>query len=163
MLHHCVCIVVIFGMLLTGCQTPTDERVFVRYESGPMETRKAPYNGNYRLYVTRIEHPTTASATAVLDERLVKGDAVGFARDSAGALFAVVRGEQRRLSDLSRSATSDAAYVWTMQPDAGQIDATRTVLLVGAVVVVAVVIGVAAAAASGGASHGTVAFPLSVH
>ena len=161
MLHRCVSTCVIFGVLLTGCQMSTDERVLLRYEPpGPMQTRKAPYAGKYRLYATRDRHPTTASATSVLDAHLSKGEVVGFARDRAGGLFAVVRGEQRRLSDLSRSAASDGAFVWTMQPDPGQIDQVRTAVLVGTIVVVAaVVIGVAVAAVGSSGGGGTVVFP----
>jgi hypothetical protein len=161
MLQHCVSTCVTFGVLLSGCQLSTDERVLLRYEPpGAMETRKAPYAGTYRLYATRNRHPTITSATSVLDAHLRKGELIGFARDRAGGLFAVVRGEQRRLSDFSSSAANDGAFVWTMQPDPGQIDQMRTALLVGTIVVVAgVAIGVAVAAAGSSGGGSTVVFP----
>jgi hypothetical protein len=162
MVHQIVSISVILGLLVAGCRTPTKERVLVRYEpSRRPEVRKAPYDGQYRLYAARTKHPTTASATPVLEARLAKGELVGFARDGVGGLLAVVRGEQQPLSASVAGAASESAYVWTMQRDPGQIDWTRTALLVGTIVVVGVVIGVAAAAASSASSStSTIAWPL---
>jgi hypothetical protein len=162
MVHQLVCVSVILGVLAAGCRTPTHERALVRYEpSERLEVRKAPYHGQYRLYAARMKHPTTASATPVLEARLAKGELVGFTRDGVGELFAVVRGEQQPLSPSGTSAAVEDVYVWTMQPDPGQIDPTRTVLLVGTIVVVGVVIGVAApAASSASSSTTTIAWPL---
>ena len=161
MVHQIVCVSVILGLLVAGCRTPTNERVLVRYEpSARPEVRKAPYHGQYRLYAARMKHPTTASATPVVEARLAKGELVGFARDGVGGLIAVVRGEQQPLSATVAGAASESAYIWTMQPDPGQIDWTRTALLVGTIVVVGVVIGVAAAAASSSSSSATIAWPL---
>ena len=159
--HQIVCVSVILGLLVAGCRTPTNERALVRYEpSRHPQVRKAPYNGQYRLYATRTKHPTTASATPVVEARVAKGELVGFARDAVGGLFAVVRGEQQPLSVSVAGSASESAYVWTMQPDPGQIDRTRTALLVGTIVVVGVAIGVAASAASSGSSSPTIAWPL---
>jgi hypothetical protein len=162
MLHQFICVSVTFGLLLAGCQTPTHERALVRYEpSGRAEVRKAPYHGQYRLYAARTKHPTTASATPVVEARLAKGELVGFARDGVGGLFAVVRGERQPLPAPVAGAASERAYVWTMQPDPEQIDWTRTALLVGTIVVVGVAIGVAVAAASSASSSTTaIAWPL---
>jgi hypothetical protein len=162
MVHQCICVSVILGLLLAGCRTPTNERVLVRYEpSGRPEVRKAPYHAQYRLHAARTKHPTTASATPVVEARLAKGELVGFARDGVGGLFAVVRGERQPLPASVAGAASDGAYVWTMQPDPGQIDWTRTALLVGSIVVIGVVIGVAASAASSASSStSTIAWPL---
>jgi hypothetical protein len=159
MVHQIVCVSVIFGLLVAGCRTSTNERALVRYEpSGRLEVRKAPYHGQYRLYAARTKRPTSASATPVVEARLAKGELVGFARDGVGGLFAVVRGEQQPLSGWGVGAAGDGAYVWTMQPDAGQMDPTRTALLVVTIVVVGVVIGVAAA--SSASSTATIAWPL---
>ena len=161
MVHQIVRVSVILGLLVAGCRTPTNERVLVRYEpSGRAEVRKAPYHGQYRLYAARMKHPTTASATPVVEARLAKGELVGFARDRVGGLFAVVRGEQTPLSHSGTTVAGQDVYVWTMQPDRGQIDPVRTALLVGTIVVVGVVIGVAAAAASSASSSTTIAWPL---
>ena len=158
MVHQIVCVTVVFAVLLAGCRTPTNERTLVRYEpSERLEVRRAPYHGQYRLYAARMKHPTTARATPVLEARLAKGELVGFARDSVGELFAVVRGERQPLS----APVAGIAYVWTMQPDPGQVDWTRTALLVGTIVVAGVVIGVAAAVASSASSSTTtIAWPV---
>jgi hypothetical protein len=144
-----VCLV--FALPIGGCQTSTNERVLVRHEpAGRLDVRKAPYHGRYRLYASPAGHAaTTRETVVVLTERLAKGDSIGFARDRSGALVAVVRDEQTRLSDAAPGAAVAVAYCWTMQPDAGQLDHVRTALLVlTTVAVVGVIVGIAAAASS---------------
>jgi hypothetical protein len=161
MIRKFVSLIIAVGVLLAGCRTPANERVLQRYDPARRpQVRKAPYAGQYRLYATADRHPTMAGATPLRDLRLAKGELIGFARDSADQLVAVVRGEHTPLDRSDSAASDEAAYVWTMQPDAGQIDATRTALLVGGIVVVGIVIGVAAAAASSVSSSTTVALPL---
>jgi hypothetical protein len=157
MMRKTICVLVLCALVLTGCRTPTNERVLIRHEPGRrLAVRKAPYNGQYRLYATAQHRPTTARATPVVTERFLKGELIGFARDSAGALVAVVHGERIALDGGPRR---DSAYVWTMQPDAGQIDVGRTaVLIIAVVVVVGVAVGAAASASS--ASSTTIAWPL---
>ena len=153
-----IAVVTSCALVLTACQTPTNERPLSRHVSGgKLQVRKAPYDGEYRLYASAERRPSARSATPLLNERLVKGELIGFDSDNSGDLVAVVRGEERPLGD---AATGLGEYVWTMQPDAGQIDRARTVLLViGVVAVIGIAVGVAAASA-GGSSSTTIAWPL---
>ena len=147
MAHRFVSVCVILGLLVTGCRAPTNERPLVRSEpSAQPQVRKAPYHGQYRLYASPAKRPTTATATPVLEARLTKGEPIGFARDAVGGLFAVVRGEQKVLT--TPAAAGKDAYVWTMQPDPGQVDPTATGLLVIGTLVIGVVTAVALSVAA---------------
>ena len=118
-----------------------------------------PYDGQYRLYAARMKHPTTATATPVVESRLAKGDLIGFARDSAGGLLAVVRGEYRPLTDVTTGLPAMAFTFGRCSPTRGR-STDQDGVLVGTIVVVGVVIGVAAAAASSASSSTAIAWPL---
>src|SRR5688500_14460858 len=99
MMRKAICVLVLCALVLTGCRTPTNERVLIRHEPGRrLAVRKPPYNGQYRLYATAQHRPTTARATPVVTERFSKGDVIGLARDGAGGLVAVVNGERISLA-----------------------------------------------------------------
>jgi hypothetical protein len=129
--------------LVTGCRAPTHERTFMTMGStDPAITNKVRLTGQYRLYVNPPRSPTTQKATPVLEARLNKDDLLGLALNETGHLLAVIGAEGKPLAD------STAAYTWTMQPDPGQTDPDRTVLLVvGIVFAIGIGIGIAAATA----------------
>jgi hypothetical protein len=137
---------------LAGCKAGTNERTFLSCRlDRHVSVRDAPYDGEYRLYrVAEHVKPTTQFATPLRSERLKRGEKIGFARDESGQLVAVVRVER---VPLDAHSAEDGVYTWTVQPDPGQIDRGKTLLLV--VVVVAVIatgvaIGVAASNAPSG-------------
>jgi GAF domain-containing protein len=138
------------ALLLAGCHTPTSERMRMRCEpDGRTVVRKAPCDGDYRLYVTSLKRPTLSTASPVVETRLREGDLVGLARDSAGRWVAVIGQEQRPLTldDAARDAHS--ALCWTVQAEPGQIDSARTAwLVVSVLVIVGVAVAIVAAAAS---------------
>jgi hypothetical protein len=121
--------------LIAGCQTPTHERVFLRYpeRQAPLATN-VPFNGQYRLYPNPPRFPTAQNSTPLMEARLNKGDRVGFVLGESGKLLAVIGAEQKLI--VNTAATS---FTWTMQPDAGQFDSERTI---GLIVVVLFVTGV---------------------
>jgi hypothetical protein len=128
--------------LITGCHTPTNERNFMRHSSEQVSaTKDVPYNGEYRLYPGTHHSPSAQIAKPLLQERLVKGEILGFARDASGRLMAVVGSEQKPIPD-----SASTSFTWTMQPDPGQNDPDRTNLLVLAAVAVvaAITLGLAA-------------------
>jgi len=130
----------LIASMITGCQSPTHERVFLRSAESPATT-EARFNGQYRLYAGTQRFPTIQNAKPLLEERLAKGDVVGFARDASGKLLAVVRSEQKPVPDASASTS----FTWTMQPDPGQFDSERTILLiVSTVFVVGITLGIVA-------------------
>jgi hypothetical protein len=138
------------ALVVGGCHTPTNERVLMRCKAdGRALVRKAPHDGDYRLYVTSLKHPTIAMAAPILETRLSEGDLIGLARDSAGRLVAVIRKEQRPLTLNDAARGGESALCWTLQPEPGQIDSARTTwLVVTVLVVVGVVVGIIVAAAS---------------
>jgi hypothetical protein len=128
------------AMLLVGCTTPTHERRFMIQAAADVpQIRKAPFNGQYRLYSNPPNSPTVRNATPLLESRLNKGDRIGFASSEAGQLLAVIAGQTKPIPDSA--ATS---YTWTMQPDRGQIDPVLTIALLFTVAVVGIAIGFAA-------------------
>ncbi len=134
-----ICLIV---SLVTGCQSPTHERVFLSL--APTEkpaTKNVRYTGQYRLYTNAARHPTTQNATPILEARLTKGDLLGFTLSETGHLLAVIRTDQKPLPN------SSASYAWTMQPDPGQYDPDRTILLVVTILFIGgIAIGITAAA-----------------
>jgi hypothetical protein len=128
------------AILLVGCTTPTHERQFMIQAAADVpKVRKAPYNGQYRLYPNPPSSPTLRNATPLVESRLNKGDRIGFASSGAGQLLAVIGAQTNPIPDSA--ATS---YTWTMQPDRGQIDPALTIALLFTVAVVGIAIGFAA-------------------
>jgi hypothetical protein len=128
------------AIMLAGCTTPTHERRFmIQAAANVPEVRKAPFNGQYRLYTNPPSSPTLRNATPLVESRLNRGNRIGFAASEAGHLLAVFGGETKPIPDSA--ATS---YTWTMQPDGGQIDPALTVALLFTVAVIGIAIGFAA-------------------
>ncbi len=129
-----------------GCRVSTAEAVLMRYlPQQRARTQKAPYNGPYRLYATTARRPTTRSATPAIDRRLRHGEIFGFAFDDQHRLLAVCGSERVLLpADAAKSE-----YVWTMQPEQGQIDPARTALFFfGMSVIVGAAVGMAIASST---------------
>ncbi len=152
MFHKCVTLSLIASLLLAGCQAGTNERILVRSNSAsPENVLKAPYNGQYRLYRGTAMAPAAQQAEPVMTRTLSRGDLIGFTHESRGRLLAVTRTERTPLDDpATQTSAGNAAYTWTVQPDPGQVDPTKTALLVlgvGALVGIGVgiTIGVVAA------------------
>ena len=122
----------IVSLILAGCKTPTNERVFLtRAAAEPPVTKNVRYAGQYRLYTNAPHNPTTQKATPIFETRLAKGDLVGFELSETGQLRAVFRTDRKPLPN------SSAAYTWTLQADPGQFDPDRTLALVVVVLFVA--------------------------
>ena len=129
--------------LITGCHTPTHERVFMRQSAAESpETKSVKFSGQYRLYTNAQRFPTTQIATPLLEARLGKGDLLGFASSTTGHLLAVIGSDQKPIPN-SAAATS---FTWTMQPDPGQLDDDRTAVLMLTVIAVGFMIGIGLAA-----------------
>jgi hypothetical protein len=124
--------------LITGCHSPTNERVFMRQSAAKSpKTEAVLYNGQYRLYSDTKSDPSTQNATPLLEARLAKGDLLGFTKTEAGNLLAVIGSEQKPIS-----AAASTSFTWTMQPDAGQYDPDRTAALILTVIVAGTAIGI---------------------
>jgi hypothetical protein len=129
----------ITGLASSGCQVSTTERSFMRHEGdGVISVRKAPHNGEYRLYTAVSWKAAANRQPPIIERSLHTGDRVGFERDDKGRLVAVVQTD-RQLLDLG---SPGAGYVWTMQPDRGQTDLGKTLVLVGALAAVTIVVAV---------------------
>jgi len=131
--HRYISMCLIGALFCSGCKAPTSERVVLRHDPQRIAVENARFSGQYRLYAAAPRFPTRETATPLIDERLTRGETFGFARDNAGVLMAVVRGQSRTLPQESSS------FTWTRQADPGQFDPDRTVLLVITVVVVTAV------------------------
>ena len=169
MLHTLITSCTIVAVALAGCSAGTAERVLLRGQTSRRpEVRKAPYDGEYRLYATAKGKPTTRTSSPLRSERMKRGERIGFARDNSGRIVVVVRDVQTAppltpptptmLGYSAAPTAADAAdataddgsgYTWTVQPDGGQIDRTKTALLIAAIVAIGVGVGVGIAVAGG--------------
>ena len=130
----CLCIV------LAGCQVDSSkEKHLMSLRSGrDVDTRKAHYDGEYRLY--RIPDATPRpSAEPVASLRLARGEWIGFRSDQRAARVAIVGKQEFALEAGGR-------YVWRVQPDPGQMDAESTAaIMLGVAIAGGIVAGVAIA------------------
>lgn len=95
MLHTLITSCTIVAVALAGCSAGTAERVLLRGQTSRRpEVRKAPYDGEYRLYATAKGKPTTRTSSPLRSERMKRGERIGFARDNSGRIVVVVRDVQ---------------------------------------------------------------------
>lgn len=150
-------------LIFAGCTASTNERVYLRHEvaDAPI-VRNAPYAGQYRVYPVVWGKPTTQTATPLLTRTLRKEALIGFVPGERGGVVAVSGDERIPLADLSPDApTPVAGYCWTMQPEPGQFDAGKTVLLVvGVAAVAGIGLGIAYGVAAAQSSWGFVTLSL---
>ena len=127
---------------VTGCQTGTNERILMHYNPAQVQVLKAPYNGEYRLYQGSM--PATGTDKPLLEQKLTRGDMLGFSQEAKGKLFALLRDQRTPLNGSAAQAGTAQSFTWTVQPDPGQIDPGKTALLVfGAGAIVAAGVGIA--------------------
>ena len=119
----CVCV------LLGGCQVSTSERR-VMSDQRP-QTRKAKWDGDYRLYRVEAE----AKRELVSSYRLLKGQVFGFRAD--GTRRAAVAG-------TNEVPLGSGRFEWHLVADEGQFDPILTVAVVGITAAVLTAIGFAA-------------------
>ena len=128
----CVCVV------LAGCQVdPSKEKHLMSLRRDrAVDTRRAHYDGEYRLYRLPDGAAPASSAERVASRRLVREEPIGFRGDARGGRVAVA-GKDEFALDAGKQ------YVWRVQPDAGQVDKESTAVVIGGLAIAgAVVAGV---------------------
>jgi hypothetical protein len=128
--------VMIFGMVLAGCQVnqdPQDVSHFSTNRAAPSGTTE--YSGSYTLYT---DDDTQKAGKVLMSVHLNKGETIGFEIDQSQTPSAV--------AGSHRLALTTGRYRWEMKPDAGQVDWNQTNVLiievaVGAIVVISAVVG----------------------
>ena len=115
-------------IVLAGCKVSTKPRTLMTASPGQEpRMRRVAFDGEYRLYAatTTRRHRIGPDGAALATERLRRGERVGFRR-AGGALTAVAAGESVPLEP-------GRAYLWQVRADPGQVDRTKTVVLMLAV------------------------------
>ena len=130
-------------IVLSGCLVSTKPKsVSFAAPNDDVRIRKAPFNGEYRLFAMRTDRgETKAVGEPLATQRLRRGERLGFRRQ-AGRLTAV--------AGADAIPVEDGRYAWEMRADDGQTDASRTVAFVVLLVFTGALIGQAIFAASWG-------------
>ena len=115
-----VIVVMIAGLLLTGCQVDMRPQDVSHFSTNRAATKDlALYKGTYSLY--RDDNDQTVGPL-LMSRHLDKGETVGFDIDTNGVPFAIA-GHDRLQLEAGR-------YRWAMAPDAGEIDWDKTNTLI---------------------------------
>jgi hypothetical protein len=110
-------------VVLSGCKASTKPRTLMDAAPGePLRVRKAPFNGEYRLFRTETpgywEKPVGEPLATL---RVRRGERVGFRRHG---------GELQAVAAAESVAIERGSYIWQMQPDKDQVDRAKTIGLV---------------------------------
>ena len=139
-----LCVVSLALMLfLSGCRVSTAPRTVLTASADERpRLRRAPHDGEYRLYAagTTRETRKTPTGEPLMTQHLERDGRLGFRR--AGGTWSAVAGDQTFPLEPGRR------YLWQMRADAGQTDPGRTAVLV---IVIGVAVGIVIGASSMGA------------
>ena len=129
-------------LVLSGCKVSTTPRTVLTASADEKpRLRRAPHDGEYRLYAAGALRKTRRTATGepLATQHLERDERLGFRR--AGGTWSAVAGGHTIPLEPGRR------YLWQMRANPGQTDPGKTVVLV-------IVIGAAVAIVIGGSSAG---------
>jgi hypothetical protein len=123
----------IFGLVLTGCQVNTRPQDVYHFSTNRAATSgAAEYAGSYTLYA---DDDPEKVGKVLMSVHLKLGEVVGFEIDQTQTPTAV--------AGSNHLALTSGRYRWEMKPDAGQVDWGQTKIIAAQVAVGAVVVTIA--------------------